>query len=63
MKIIKSLFLLLVTCCIFAACSSGNDVSDSSSQDAPVVENVVTSAAVPEHTFVTFEIACSLEFM
>ena len=55
MKIIKSLFLLLISCCIFAACSSGNDASDASNQDAPVVENVVTSAAAPEHTFVTFE--------
>lgn len=55
MKIIKSLFLLLIACCIFAACSSGNDASDASNQDAPVVENVVTSAAAPEHTFVTFE--------
>ncbi len=55
MKIIKSLFLLLVTCCIFVACSSDSDVDDSSAQGVPVVENVVTSAAAPEHTFVTFE--------
>ena len=55
MKIIKSLFVLFAICCIFAACSPGNDAGDGSNHDAPVVENIATSSAAPEHTFVTFE--------
>ncbi len=55
MKKLKLLSLILIIASLFVACS-GNNTKGTSTDNEPIsVDKVMTSSAIPEHIFVTFE--------
>ena len=55
MKKIKLVSLILIIASLFVACSGKNNTTSNNDTDPINIESVMTSAAIPEHTFVTFE--------
>ncbi len=55
MKKIKLVSLILIIASLFVACSGKNNTTSNNDIDPINIENIMTSAALPEHTFVTFE--------
>ena len=56
MKILKLLFLTAVIASVFVACSGGEKDIPSTEAGTVSVDSPVASNALPEHTFVTFEV-------